>query len=141
MTSINHLIRIDASVTQVFQALTSNEGIAKWFAETQCKDWKTGSTVTWFGSIDMKINELIEDKLVQFHVNSGGGWDNTDIRFSVEDDSGKSVVRFDHSNWSKVSDHFRDCSMSWAYFLESLRQYLETGVGTPEGFAPACESE
>ena len=51
----------------------------------------------------------------------------------------RTVVRFDHLGWPEVTDRFRDCSMSWAYFLESLRSLLEEGRGTPESVAPACE--
>lgn len=31
--------------------------------------------------------------------------------------------------------------MSWAYFLESLKLYVETAEGRPEGVAPPCEWE
>ena len=46
-------------------------------------------------------------------------------------------VRFDHLGWAEVTDLFRDCSMSWAYFLESLRTLIEEGRGTPESFDSA----
>lgn len=145
MHTISLMIRIDAPADKVFHALTSNQHIAGWFTATQCADWSQGSKVVWFDSTDMVITEFAQDNALTLHVNSGGGWDETDIRFSIaagpEEDPAKTGVRFDHSGWPQVSDHFRDCAMSWAYFLESLCLYLETGKGTPEGVAPACESE
>jgi hypothetical protein len=68
-------------------------------------------------------------------------WFNTDIVFDLAEQGDRTIVRFDHSGWPEVSDLFRDCSMSWAYFLESLRSLLEEGRGTPESRAPACESD
>jgi hypothetical protein len=41
----------------------------------------------------------------------------------------RTVVRFDHLGWPEITDRFRDCSMSWAYFLEE-------GQSTPESLAP-----
>ena len=141
MASINLLVRVQSSPAEIYQVLTSNNGIAMWFTETQCEKWRTGAEVKWFDSIDMTISELRENECLRLHVLRGGGWDDTDIQFSLERDTEKTLVRFDHEGWSEPSDHFRDCAMSWAYFLESLRAYLETGVGTPESVAPACESE
>jgi len=141
MFSINHLIRIDASSTDVFQAISSNDAISKWFTSTECNRWEVDSTVVWFGETVMTIAEIEDNKCISFHVNHGSGWDNTHIRFSVEADCDRTIVRFDHFSWNAVTDHFRDCSMSWAYFLESLKKYVETGVGTPEGLAASCETE
>ena len=140
MSNISHLIRINANTTDTFRAITSSEAISKWFTDTECDRWEAGSTVTWFGETDMTITDYKDDECVSLHVNRGGGWDGTDIRFSVEADADGTIVRFDHSAWDAVTDHFRDCSMSWAYFLESLKQYVETGIGTPEGVASACET-
>ena len=145
MSDIHHLVRINASAKEVFKAFTDNALIAQWFTQTQCDDWAQGSSVVWFDSVTMTITEIIEGHSVRLRVVSGGGWDGTELHFSVELEEaghkGKSILRFDHTGWDSVTDHFRDCSVSWAYFLESLRLFLETGVGTPEGVAPACESD
>jgi len=141
MTSINLLIRINASLEETFAALSNNEKIASWFTETECDDWTAGSAVTWFGETKMTIREIHENEKVAFHVNSGSGWEGTDIVFSTQQiESDRTLVRFDHEGWTNITDHFRDCAMSWAYFLESLRLYLETGRGTPEELAPKCEA-
>jgi len=133
MAQICHLVRIRADIVSTFEALTSNSSIAQWFTSTECSSWTVGSSVVWFEDTTMTTTEIVEHELVHFSVVSGSGWDGTDIIFSLEQlDDGRTIVRFDHTKWNEVSDHLRDCSVSWAYFLESLKQYLETGVGTPE---------
>lgn len=141
MSAINLMIRIDAPIDAVFGALTTNEAIAGWFTETVCAKWAIDEQATWFGETVMRILDLSKNQRVALRVLRGGGWDKTEIAFSVEALSKtRTMVRFDHTDWPEVDDHFRDCAMSWAYFLESLRLYVETGVGTPEGVAPACEA-
>lgn len=140
MYSISHLIRIDAGAPDVFAALTTNEKIDQWFTTTECDRWEAGSKVLWFGSTEMSITQIKDDDCVVLHVHQGSGWEGTDIKFAVEAEGDQTILRFDHLSWDTVTDHFRDCSMSWAYFLESLKLYLETGTGTPEELAPSCES-
>jgi len=133
MAEICHLIRIQADIVSTFQALTSNNAIAQWFTTTKCSSWTAGSSVVWFDDTVMTISEIVEYELLRLNVISGGGWDGTEIGFLLEQlDDDRTLVRFDHTKWNEVSDHMRDCSVSWAYFLESLKQFLETGVGTPE---------
>lgn len=140
MAAINLIVRVKASAEDTYRALTTNEGIAGWFTETQCAQWSESSSVTWLGNIYLRIAGLEENRLVEFTVDRGGGWENTQISFAIEQTPEHCKILFDHRDWPQVSEHFRDCAMSWAYFLESLRSYLETGKGTPEGVAPACES-
>jgi len=140
MASISHLVRISGSPNSVFGALTDNDLIGQWFTDTTCKAWRKGESVCWFGDTVMTISELTPGRAIGFQVRSGSGWEGTHIRFELEPAADRTLVRFDQTGWQEVTDHFRDCSMSWAYFLESLRLYLETGTGTPERSAPACES-
>jgi len=141
MFSINHIIRINANVSEVFEAISTNTAIAKWFTVTECDRWAIGSKVVWFDDTIMSIIQFEENRCVALHVTEGGGWENTDIRFLLEPDANRTILRFDHSSWRAITDHFRDCSMSWAYFLESLKQFLETGLGTPEELSPSCDTE
>jgi len=138
MSSIHHLIKIDKPSSVVFDALTNNDTIAQWFTETQCSEWRAGAKVIWFDSTEMTISQIISNKSITMQVNHGSGWENTTLHFEVDSIGDRTTVRFDQTGWPEVTDHFRDCSMSWAYFLESLKLYLETGTGTPEGVAPAC---
>ncbi len=46
---------------------------------------------------------------------------------------GRTVVPgdFGHRNWREVVEATYHCSMKWATFLLSLREYVETGEGKP----------
>ena len=143
MAHIAHLVRIQATPERVYQAIASTSGIAEWFTEASSPDYQKGGTLELrFGDepVSFVINELTEPSRIAWHCTSPeNSWFNTDIAFEIEAQGDGALVRFDHLGWPDVSDRFRDCSMSWAYFLESLRSLLEEGRGTPESLAPPCD--
>jgi uncharacterized protein YndB with AHSA1/START domain len=143
MAQIAHLVRIRESPDKVYRRVASTAGIAEWFTQASSPDYREGGTLELCFSderISFTIKELTEPSRIVWHCTTEGNpWFNTDIAFEFAEQGDCTIVRFDHLGWSEVTDRFRDCSMSWAYFLESLRSLLEEGRGTPEGVAPACE--
>ena len=48
---------------------------------------------------------------------------------TAQDDG--TVVLFTHAGWREPCEFMAHCSARWAYFLLSLKSYVETGTGTP----------
>lgn len=143
MSQISLLIRIQASPEEVYEQLTTSEGIAKWFAEASYSTDKDTAALklTLWGETDFIVTEQLPPSRIVWHCTSKDNpWFGTDITFELRVESGKTTVIFDHTGWQEISDLYRDCAMSWAYFLESLRSLIEDGTGTPEGVAPECET-
>lgn len=144
MTQILHLVRIRKDLDTVFAAVGNAGSIEKWFTPATAAPYEVGSPLELaFGDerIRFEVTERSENKRIVWHcVSRDNQWFGTDIVFEFEKAGDKTLVRFDHSGWPETSDFMRDCAMSWAYFLESLKLYLETGEGTPEGVAPPCEA-
>ena len=145
MAQIAHLVRIRATREAVYRCVASSARIAEWFTEASSPDYREGGTLELrFGDerVAFIVTELTEPSRIAWHcTTAGNSWFDTDIVFELLEQGDRTVVRFDHLGWPEVTDRFRDCSMSWAYFLESLRLLLEEGRGTPGNAAPACESE
>ncbi len=143
MAQISHLVRIRATPENVYPRVASTAGIAEWFTQASSPDYRKGGKLELRFSdepVSFTITELTEPSRIVWHCTSTeNSWFNTDIAFEFAAQGDRTIVRFDHLGWPEVTDRFRDCSMSWAYFLESLRSLLEEGRGTPEGLAPACE--
>lgn len=55
----------------------------------------------------------------------------TDITFQLSEQDGQTIVLFGHINWREAVEATAHCSMKWATFLLSLREYVETGKGKP----------
>jgi uncharacterized protein YndB with AHSA1/START domain len=143
MAQIAHLVRIRATPEKVYRRVASTAGIAEWFTQASSPDYRKGGTLELRFSderVSFTITELAEPSRIVWHCTTQeNSWFNTDIVFEFVAQGDRTVVRFDHLGWPEVTDRFRDCSTSWAYFLESLRSLLEEGRGTPESLAPACE--
>ena len=143
MAKISLLIRIRADLAQVYAKVASAQGISAWFTEASFKvNQQFGSVrLQLWDEVDFVVTESNAPCRVTWHCTSAGHpWCDTDIIFEFRNEAKFTVVTFDHEGWPEVSDHFRECAMSWAYFLESLRALVETGEGTPEGVAPACSA-
>ena len=136
MAQISHLVRIRATPEEVYGRVATTAGIAEWFTRAFSLDYRKGGTLELRfpdQSVSFAITELNPSSRIVWHCTSNDNpWFNTHIVFDFETKSGGTVVRFDHLGWAEVTDLFRDCSMSWAYFLESLRTLIEEGRGTPE---------
>jgi uncharacterized protein YndB with AHSA1/START domain len=143
MAQIAHLVRIRATPKDVYQRVATTKGIAEWFTEASSPDYREGGTLELRFSdepVAFAIREMKEPTRIVWRCTSEeNSWFETDIAFEFVADGDRTIVRFDHLGWSEISDRFRDCSFSWAYFLESLRSLIEEGRGTPESVAPPCE--
>ena len=144
MAQIAHLVRVRAPQEQVFDRVATVEGIAEWFTEASSSDYREGGELELRfddGAVAFQVTSLAPPSRVAWHCTTEGNpWFDTDIAFEFEARGDRTIVRFDHTGWPEVSDRFRDCSQSWAYFLESLRMLIEDGAGTPEKLAPPRES-
>ena len=52
--------------------------------------------------------------------------------FDLEQVNGKTRIRFSQSGFSEKNDLYAGINYSWGKYLESLRQYIQTGIS--EGF-------
>ncbi len=135
MADISLLVKIKGSPEEVFKLLTTADGIEKWFTEASYStNEETGELhLRLWDNTDFLVKESEPVSRVVWHcISEDNHWYGTDIVFRLRPESERTVVLFDHEGWPEVSDFFRDCATSWAYFLLSLQSLVEKGVGTPE---------
>ncbi len=136
--SIKHLFHIDAPKEKVFEAISTIEGLSNWWT-TQTKGGEgLSETIQFnFGSTigpEMKITELKPfEKLIWECTASQHGWEGHTFIFSIDENEGKTQVRFSHNGWIEQDDFYAICSFTWGRYLESLRQYCQTGKGAAFG--------
>ena len=144
MAQISHLVRIKAEKDLVYEQIASTKGIANWFTTAHSADYKLDGEITLVfpdGSVEFKVTKLVPGFEIVWHCTTkDNAWYKTDVKFRLKSDGNRTTVLFDHLGWPEITELFRDCSMSWAYFLESLKSFIEEGKGTPENMAPPCES-
>lgn len=135
MTAIRHNVVIKATPEKIFEAITTQEGLERWWAkQTSAKPEVGFVNVFTFGDSrnEMKISKLIPHQKVEWKcITSIEEWVGTDISFDLEEKEGRTILRFGHSGWREVTDTFAACNYNWALFMKSLKSLCETGTGTP----------
>ena len=136
MAEINHRVGIAGDSAEIYQLLTTDEGLSKWWTTDTEGAGPVGSIIHFrFGGDGprFKVEELVPNKLVRWS-HSGDlpkAWMGTDVFFRLTTDADQVVVRFIHGNWQEASDFMAHCSTKWAVFLLGMKDMVETGIGRP----------
>jgi uncharacterized protein YndB with AHSA1/START domain len=136
MKSIYHQLRIAAPAETVYNAITTQEGLAGWWTpETKAKPGIGSIARFVFGPNyfkEMKVTQLQPPTRVEWVCLKGHEeWIGTTITFEIEKDDKGTVLFFHHDGWKEYTRVFAGCTYDWGIFLRSLRLLCETGKGTP----------
>ncbi|MCW9097003.1 MAG: SRPBCC domain-containing protein [Ignavibacteriaceae bacterium] len=134
MAAIKHLLIINSHAEIIYSAITTKRGIANWWTEQTEVGSKLGDFNTFdFGDQyhnEMKITDLVFNKRVEWECVLGDKeWIGTKIVFEIEEKDDRAVLKFTHGNWREETDFFASCNYQWGYYMNSLKQYCETGKG------------
>ena len=136
MPSIKHYLVIKAPGERVYNALSKTEGLCGWWTTEAKSDIHIGGIAEFiFGDHyhnKMEITNLRDNTKVEWKCIEGDKeWIGTTFLFDLEEKDGSTILRFSQNNWKEESDFFASCNYNWGYYLKSLKQYCETGEGTP----------
>ncbi|HKR06591.1 MAG TPA: SRPBCC domain-containing protein [Bacteroidia bacterium] len=144
MADIIHRIGIKASAKRVYNALSTVKGLAHWWTEDVAGAEQVGGELLFrfhsesgeeIGKMVMKAHELNPGKAVRWRCAEGPAeWIGTEISFELSQQDDQTIVIFGHKNWKEEVEFMAHCSMKWAVFLLSLREYVETGKGKPSPY-------
>ena len=136
MPDILHKVGIkSASSSDVYEALTTIEGLSAWWTTTTQGDNNIGGVLQFRfgnGGFDMKVQEVDPARRVLWQVVDGPEeWIGTKISFDLRREGDWTIVLFKHAGWKEPVEFMHHCSTKWAVFLLSLKSLLETGNGAP----------
>jgi uncharacterized protein YndB with AHSA1/START domain len=141
MVDIIHRIGIKSSSNKVYKAISTIEGLANWWTNEVKGEENIGARIKFSfrtvtgalkGEMTMEVLDLHPAKSVRWLcVDGPEEWIGTEISFDLSEQDGQVIILFGHRNWREAVDFTAHCSMKWAVFLLSLRQYVETGKGNP----------
>jgi uncharacterized protein YndB with AHSA1/START domain len=138
MPDIRHRVAISAPSEAVYEAVATAGGISEWWTRDGVRgESRQGSRLQFFfgqpePAAVMEVSRLSPDRHVGWECVGGADeWVGTRIAFDVEPKGDETVVLFTHAGWREPTEFMAHCSARWAYFLLSLKGYLETGKGTP----------
>jgi uncharacterized protein YndB with AHSA1/START domain len=137
MKTILHTVDIDAAPDKVYQALTTQRGLAGWWSTRVAAETRLGGTIrfTFLSGFHpvMEITELVPVQRVGWTCIGGHDpWLDNHFRFELEERDGGTVLFFRHEYSTELSDEeYGRYNFNWGYYLQSLLRYCLTGVGAP----------
>ena len=138
MADIIHRIGIKAPAAKVYEAVATAQGVAGWWTRDTTGSGRSLNARflrkdgTEVGAMGFELSKLEPNREVEWRFTAGPEeWLPTTATFELSEDGDTTVVNFGHRNWEEPVEFMAHCSMKWAVFLLSLRQYVETGTGRP----------
>lgn len=77
-----------------------------------------------------KVTWLITESKLNF-LKKKNEWTDTRISFEISKEGNKTKLRFTHSGLVPDIECYRDCSLAWSEYLDSLQKLITTGHGNP----------
>ena len=135
-SQIWHEIIINASPGDLYQALTDVKKLAHWWTTDTWGKSETGKNMEFcFEAFcqEMQVTNLKANQLVRWQATEKGLPDcaGTEIEFKIFREENQTFLHLRHSGWRDNAKMFPHCSMGWAVFLLSLKEFVETGKGRP----------
>lgn len=145
--SYQRTLIVSASQADAYQALTT--GIGRWWTEPSAPVAAVGSLVKFafaeretFWTFRVKtlvpnqqvVMECVEARHVHHDLSPSieKEWLATRLKWSIQRQATETCISFEHSGLTPALRCYAVCEAGWDfYFVESLRDYLNTGTGSP----------
>lgn len=142
---IYHKVGIRAGEKEVISALATKTGLANWWTKEVDGSFASGVSSVgesiYFGfghgnAIEMRVQELGPKHVLWECISGPEDWIGSHIDFQLSSGKAKdgdlmTILYFRHKDWKKETEFTAHCSMKWAIFLLSLKNFIEDGVGRP----------
>jgi uncharacterized protein YndB with AHSA1/START domain len=133
---ILHDLPIFVPRERVFAALTTPEGLDQWWTLGSSGEPVVGSIYALdFGPEyrwRARVTRCDPDLLFELEMETADeDWRGTRLTFELADRPDGTKLRFSHSGWPRVGDHYRTSAFCWAMYLRILKRWLEHGETVP----------
>jgi uncharacterized protein YndB with AHSA1/START domain len=142
MAKIDNTLTIAGAPEKVFEAIVSPDGLRSWWAvEADSRAEEGGEARLAFDGGGMKVtfrfDELAPGERVRMTCvanENNPEWQDTTLDYQLASDGDGTKLVFSHDNWAKAGTKtYEMCVAGWTHFLGSLKGYVETGKGMPNG--------
>jgi uncharacterized protein YndB with AHSA1/START domain len=137
MHDILHDFPVSAPIAQVFDAVSTPAGLDQWWTLESAGQPREGTIFELdFGPRYLwKAMVTHSDPPALFELkleDSTPDWLGTHVRFELSDSGGKQTgVRFSHTGWAEVTEHYRISCFCWAMYLRLMKRAVEHGEFVP----------
>ena len=144
MVDILHKVGVKSSPDDVYEALTTRDGLAGWWTVDTRGEPEVGGVLEFRfeqGGFDMEVLEAEPGEKVTWRVADGPEeWMGTTVDWELRQDGDYTIVLFKHAGWREPVEFMHHCSTKWAVYLLSLKSLVETGKGAPDPYDVKIDS-
>jgi uncharacterized protein YndB with AHSA1/START domain len=140
-------LELSAPIDAVYDAIATPAGLRAWWTRA-CDDGGDGLLTARFGSTFkvLRVDALARPRRVEWACVDAyldaptlarrDEWRGTTIRFTLDPlGPSRTRLRMEHVGLVPAIECYEMCASGWDQFLESLKRFVETGVGSPFGDA------
>jgi hypothetical protein len=135
MPNITHTISTSVEIKEALSAITSLDGLNSWWTTDSKGDPTKGGVLAFRfggGGPDMSVEKVTEREVIWKCVSGPEEWLGTTVEFRFQmEEGGNTALYFTHRGWAEETPFHYHCSMKWASFMLSLKEYLDLGQGRP----------
>jgi uncharacterized protein YndB with AHSA1/START domain len=123
---------IKASQDRVFQAVSTPDGLDRWWTKQSAGVAAEGAEFELgFGpeyDWRAKVTRCVADSEFELQMTrADADWIGTRVGFRLDSRAGLTQVRFYHTGWPSQNEHWRISCFCWPMYLRVLRRHLEHG--------------
>ena len=136
MPEILHDFPINVAPDRVFRAVSTPAGLDTWWTLTSSGQAADGTEYQLGFGPEYQWRAVVSRCLIdrEFELTMGqsdADWQGTRVRFELAATASGTQVRFCHTGWPAVNDHYRTSCYCWAMYLRILTRNLEHGETVP----------
>ena len=138
MVPIKLLLHINSPKEKVFKALTESSELSKWYTTIVNGKFNLNEIITVefvnFAVFKFKVVALVQNESIHLEIVESE-FDNIGhlMKYDLDENDGKTRVRYTYEGFSEMDDSYANMNYSSAKYLESLRQYCQSGKGEAFG--------
>jgi hypothetical protein len=126
MIDLHHRIAIKAPVTEVFQALSTAEGLSWWCPKVERSE--VGLLLSFddcASVLRMKVESESPEQVRWICTGDLEDWRGTMLKWDLTELEGTTHVAFTHAGWAYLSPHCATTNTCWGQLLFALKKKLE----------------
>jgi uncharacterized protein YndB with AHSA1/START domain len=137
MARIVFEVEIEAAAEKVVEALDTEAGIAGWWTPSVTFPGGVGSTMQpSFAAapvpFELRVEEVSNERVRWASVGDfPPHWVGTEVTWTLTPTEAGTHVHFNHDGWVNDEGAFPSSALTWGMLVISLKQYVETGSGSP----------
>lgn len=138
MVDILHQIIIDAIPSEVYSAITSEQGLKSWWTTDVGGESKVGSVLI-FGFYKrsvvfrMRIDKLSPYETINWTcLGDPAEWKDTKLVWELKQkNNNQTILTFSHTGWPSTEGEYKMCNTTWGHLMMLLKDYVEKGMINP----------